>query len=153
MAEGGTLHIEARNIWWRGAPEHPQTTPGAYVVVTVTDTGTGMTAAVRARSCEPFFTTRAQAGHSGLGLSTAQGLGKGHGGWLKTTSQPGSGTTVEVYLPAIANTLLAENATCGLRSAPEPSRAHRPEYLSSQRWCRGLWSRTGCLAARGDQQT
>ena len=102
MAEGGTLHIEARNIWWRGAPEHPQTTTGAYVVVTVTDTGTGMTAAVRDRSCEPFFTTRAQAGHSGLGLSTAQGLVKGHGGWLNTTSQPGSGTTVEVYLPAIA---------------------------------------------------
>ena len=102
MAEGGSLHIEARNIWWRGAPEHPQTTPGAYVVVTVIDTGTGMTAAVCDRSREPFFTTRAQDGHSGLGLSTAQGLVKGHGGWLTTTSQPGSGTTVEVYLPAIA---------------------------------------------------
>ena len=102
MAEGGTLHLEARNIWWRGAPDHPQPRPGAYVVVTVIDTGTGMTAAVCDRSCEPFFTTRAQAGHSGLGLSTAQGLVKGHGGWLKTISQPGSGTTVEVYLPAIA---------------------------------------------------
>ncbi|MGB3200273.1 MAG: GAF domain-containing protein [Nodosilinea sp.] len=102
MDQGGTLHLEARNVWWRGAPEHAQAAPGAYVVVTVTDTGTGMTAAVCDRSCEPFFTTRAQVGHSGLGLSTAQGLVKCHGGWLKTTSQPGRGTTVEVYLPAIA---------------------------------------------------
>ncbi|MEA5448724.1 GAF domain-containing protein [Leptolyngbya sp. CCNP1308] len=102
MAEGGTLHLEARNLWWRGAPEHPHIKPGAYVVVTVTDTGTGMTPAVCDRSCDPFFTTRAEAGHSGLGLSTAQGLVKSHGGWLKTSSRPGHGTTVEVYLPAIA---------------------------------------------------
>ncbi len=101
MAQGGTLHIEARNVWWRGVPDHPQTKSGPYVVVTVTDTGTGMTAAVRDRSCDPFFTTRAEAGHSGLGLSTAQGLIKGHGGWLTTHSEPGSGTTVEVYLPAM----------------------------------------------------
>ncbi|MGG6241890.1 GAF domain-containing protein [Nodosilinea sp. AN01ver1] len=102
MAQGGTLHIEAHNIWWRGAPDHPQTKPGPYVVVTVSDTGTGMTAAVCDRSCDPFFTTRAAAGHSGLGLSTAQGLVKVHGGWLKTDSELGNGTTVEVYLPAIA---------------------------------------------------
>ncbi|MBE9108175.1 GAF domain-containing protein [Nodosilinea sp. LEGE 07298] len=101
MAPGGTLHIEARNVWWRGALDHPQTTSGPYVVVTVTDTGTGMTAAVCDRSCDPFFTSRATAGHTGLGLSTAQGLVKGHGGWLKTDSKPGNGTTVEVYLPAI----------------------------------------------------
>jgi signal transduction histidine kinase len=101
MAQGGTLHIEARNVWWRGAPDHPQPKSGPYVVVTVSDTGTGMTAAVCDRSCDPFFTTRAEAGHSGLGLSTAQGLVKAHGGWLKTDSEPGSGTTVEVYLPAV----------------------------------------------------
>ncbi|MBD1914593.1 MULTISPECIES: GAF domain-containing protein [Cyanophyceae] len=100
MAQGGTLHLEARNVWWRGTPGHPQLRPGAYVVVTVTDTGTGMTAAVCDRSCDPFFTTRAEAGHSGLGLSTALGLVKGYGGWLKISSQPGHGTTVEVYLPA-----------------------------------------------------
>lgn len=100
MAQGGTLHLEARNIWWQGTPDHAHIRPGAYVVVTVTDTGTGMTPAVCDRSCEPFFTTRAQTGHSGLGLSTAQGLVKSHGGWIKTSSQPGHGTTVEVYLPA-----------------------------------------------------
>lgn len=101
MPQGGTLHLEARNVWWRDAPEQPQLRPGAYVVVSVTDTGTGMTAAVCDRSYDPFFTTRAAAGHAGLGLSTALGLVKGYGGWLKTSSQPGSGTTVEVYLPAI----------------------------------------------------
>lgn len=101
MAQGGTLNLEARNVWWRGTPDHAQIRPGAYVVVTVTDTGTGMTPAVCDRSCEPFFTTRTQAGHSGLGLSTAQGLVKCHGGWLKISSLPDHGTTVAVYLPAI----------------------------------------------------
>ncbi|HSM84116.1 MAG TPA: GAF domain-containing protein, partial [Nodosilinea sp.] len=100
MAGGGSLRLEARNVWWRGGPEQPARPAGAYVVVSVADTGTGMTAAVCDRSCEPFFTTRAQAGHSGLGLSTAQGLVKSHGGWLQVQSQPGAGTTVEVYLPA-----------------------------------------------------
>ncbi|PZV06968.1 MAG: hypothetical protein DCF32_08480 [Leptolyngbya sp.] len=111
MGEGGNLHIEARNVWWRGEPPtqtppqmSPQAPPGAYVVVTVTDTGPGMTPAVCDRSREPFFTTRAQAGHSGLGLSTAQGLVKGYGGWLEIYSQLGEGTTVEVYLPAKVDT-------------------------------------------------
>jgi len=97
MADGGHLHLEARNLWWRGCEEHP---PGRHVLVTVTDTGTGMPPAVCDRSCEPFFTTQAQAGHSGLGLSTAQGLVKSHGGWLTVESQPGMGTCVSVYLPA-----------------------------------------------------
>lgn len=104
MDEGGHLHIEARNVWWQGAPEPSQAPPGAYVVVTVTDTGTGMTTTVCDRCCDLFFTTRAQSGHSGLGLSTAQGLVKGYGGWLEVYSQMGEGTTVEVYLPAMINT-------------------------------------------------
>ena len=100
MVQGGTLHIEARNVWWRGALTSPQPSSGPCVVVTVSDTGSGMPAAIRDRSCDPFFTTRAEAGHSGLGLSTAQGLVKAHGGWLNIDSQPGSGTTIAVYLPA-----------------------------------------------------
>jgi signal transduction histidine kinase/CheY-like chemotaxis protein len=99
MPEGGLLQVEASNVWWRGTTAHPQ--PGAYVKVAITDTGTGMSPAVCDRSCEPFFTTRAQSGHSGLGLSTAQGLVKGHGGWLEVCSQPATGTTVAVYLPAL----------------------------------------------------
>jgi signal transduction histidine kinase len=97
-AEGGELQLSAQNCWWRGDDTHPQ--PGAYVVVTVTDTGRGMVPEVCDRSCEPFFTTRAQAGHSGLGLSTAAGLVKSHGGWLTIQSRMGVGTTVEVYFPA-----------------------------------------------------
>ncbi len=116
MAEGGILHLEACNIWWHGAPDHPQLTPGAYVVVTIADTGTGMTAAVCDRSCEPFFTTRAQEGHSGLGLSTAQGLVKGCGGWLEVYSQMGEGTTVEVYLPARVDTADLPLLPTGLES-------------------------------------
>ncbi len=103
MDKGGNLHIAARNIWWRGGAQSPST-PGAYVVVTVTDTGTGMASVGCDRSREPFFTTRAQAGHSGLGLSTAEGLVKGYGGWLQISSEMGVGTTVEVYLPARVDT-------------------------------------------------
>ncbi|MFQ4137363.1 GAF domain-containing protein [Nodosilinea sp. PGN35] len=119
MTQGGTLHLEGCNIWWRGAPDHPQTTPGPYVVVRVSDTGAGMTAAVCDRSCDPFFTTRAAAGHTGLGLSTVQGLVKGHGGWLTIVSQPDSGTTVEVYLPATVEPAdLASELTLDLASVP-----------------------------------
>lgn len=105
MPQGGRLHLVAQNCWWRGSAEYPHRLPGAYVRVTVSDTGTGMTPEVCDRSCEPFFTTRAQQGHTGLGLSTALGLIQGHGGWLTLQSRPDQdilnrGTIAEVYLPA-----------------------------------------------------
>lgn len=100
MPQGGQLHVVAQNCWWRGSAEYPHRLPGAYVRVTVSDTGTGMTPEVCDRSCEPFFTTRAQRGHTGLGLSTARGLIQGHGGWLTLQSRPNQGTVIEVYLPA-----------------------------------------------------
>jgi len=100
MPQGGHFQITAQNCWFRGSADYPQRTPGAYIRVTISDTGTGMTPEVCDRGCEPFFTTRAQQGHSGLGLSTALGLIQGYGGWLTLKSQPDAGTTVEVYLPA-----------------------------------------------------
>ncbi len=100
MPQGGQLHLNANNVWWRGDSAYPQRSPGPYVVVTLTDTGEGMTPAIYDRCLDPFFTTRAREGHSGLGLSTALGLVQLYGGWLNLQSQPQMGTTVEVYLPA-----------------------------------------------------
>lgn len=100
MPQGGQLHLSAHNAWRQGDPAYPQRPPGPYVVVTLTDTGEGMAPAVADRCLDPFFTTRALAGHSGLGLSTTLGLVQLYGGWLNLQSQPQVGTTVEVYLPA-----------------------------------------------------
>ncbi|MFH7243465.1 MAG: GAF domain-containing protein [Spirulina sp.] len=100
MPQGGQLHLSAHNVWWRGDPTYPQRSPGPYVVVTLSDTGEGMAPEVYDRCLDPFFTTRALEGHSGLGLSTALGLVQLYGGWLNLQSQSQIGTTVEVYLPA-----------------------------------------------------
>ena len=100
MPQGGQLHLSAHNVWWQGDAAYPQRSPGPYVVATLTDTGEGMAPEVCDRCLEPFFTTRALEGHSGLGLSTALGLVQVYGGWLNLKSQPQVGTTIEVYLPA-----------------------------------------------------
>ncbi|CAO4144662.1 MASE4 domain-containing protein [Methylorubrum aminovorans] len=101
MPGGGTLtvktcnaHLDAHEIADRG-----DLSPGAYVLVAVTDTGNGMDAATKARAFEPFFTTKDVGKGTGLGLSQVYGFVRQAGGHAQIKSEPGRGTSVELYLP------------------------------------------------------
>jgi signal transduction histidine kinase/ActR/RegA family two-component response regulator len=100
MPEGGRLTIETANCHLddRYSRVHPGVPAGQYVLIAVTDTGTGMTPEVMAKAFDPFFTTKDQKG-TGLGLSQVYGFVKQSGGHVKCYSELGQGTTVKIYLP------------------------------------------------------
>jgi signal transduction histidine kinase/DNA-binding response OmpR family regulator len=102
MPKGGKLIIETANgrLDDRSASE-AEVTPGPYVVVSVTDTGTGMSKEVMARAFDPFFTTKDVGHGTGLGLSQVYGFVKQSGGHVQIDSVPGQGTTVRIYLPRL----------------------------------------------------
>jgi PAS domain S-box-containing protein len=99
MPEGGTLAIRTDRVVLDDG-DGPGAPPGDYVLITVEDTGCGMTADVAARVFEPFFTTKEQGKGTGLGLSTVYGIVTRAGGHVRVASEFGVGTTFEVYLPA-----------------------------------------------------
>jgi PAS domain S-box-containing protein len=101
MPNGGKLTLEAVNV---SADEdycraNPDLSPGQYVIVCVTDTGTGMTADVLDRAFEPFFTTKEPGQGTGLGLSQVYGFVKQSGGHVKIYSEEGHGTSIRMYFP------------------------------------------------------
>ena len=101
MPNGGQLDIVTRNTHLdaRYAALHPEVTPGAYVLIEVSDTGAGIAPDILDRIFEPFFTTKGAGQGTGLGLSMVFGFVKQSGGHLAVYSEPGRGSTFRLYLP------------------------------------------------------
>jgi two-component system cell cycle sensor histidine kinase/response regulator CckA len=101
MPGGGEISIETENVLLSDAQTAPfSITPGQYVKISLNDTGMGMDEKTKERIFDPFFTTKKMGKGTGLGLAMVYGIIKGHKGMIQVDSEPGHGTTFNIYLPA-----------------------------------------------------
>jgi signal transduction histidine kinase len=100
IEDRGNISISCRDeeIPAETAEKYQGVTPGAYVKLSIVDDGAGMDEATRSRLFEPFYTTKFQG--RGLGMAAVYGIVKNHSGWIVVDSEPGKGTSVNIYLPA-----------------------------------------------------
>lgn len=117
MPQGGTLLIRTANLELTkpSGAQHLQVPPGNYINIHVSDTGVGMPPAILDRIFEPFFTTKEAGKGTGLGLATVYGIIKQSGGDILVESEPGTGTTFDIYLPRLDEQEIAAN------TAPAPT--------------------------------
>ncbi|NEQ34432.1 MAG: response regulator [Leptolyngbya sp. SIO4C5] len=97
------MSLTAKNVWVEPnlTQGHPEAQAGPHVMITVQDTGTGISPQILDRVFEPFFTTKGAGQGTGLGLSTVIGILKSHKGFIQVASQSGQGTQFKIYLPAV----------------------------------------------------
>jgi PAS domain S-box-containing protein len=125
MPEGGVLRIGTSNEHV-GSGHRTGLPAGDYVLLTVSDTGSGMDAKTLAQATEPFFTTKGIGKGTGLGLSMVHGMAEQLGGRLRLDSRPGQGTTVEIWLPAATAAAAVESAPLPVELKSDVDTAPRP---------------------------
>ena len=114
MSSGGTLTIETGERQISGSSRGRSVKPGRYVVLAVSDTGSGMDSDTMSHMFEPFYTSQAPGTRTGLGLSIIYGIVKQNGGVVRVSSEPGLGTTVKIFFP------LAEPRRTNVSETPAP---------------------------------
>jgi two-component system, cell cycle sensor histidine kinase and response regulator CckA len=124
MPTGGTLTIETANVDGLGATTQPAASAGAYVSLTVTDTGTGMTPEVKARMFEPFFTTKEAGKGTGLGMATVYSIVTRCGGQVNVSSDLGKGTSFRIRFPRAEGEHITVPVPAPVRVAPVPTGLH-----------------------------
>ena len=120
MPNGGKLSVATSNVTLDeiSARAHPGAVPGDYVMLSVSDTGSGMTAEVKARLFEAFFTTKPKGRGTGLGLATCQTIVQQTGGYISVHTELGKGTTFQVYFPRVE--LPLDAAVAPIKIGPLP---------------------------------